>query len=467
MNIYLFALASLLFVVPIVYLLPLGLSKKGKLIVICVPFALSLLGISANSLFEWWKLALLVFILVILSSYLLDRKMKDIFLVSENEDTKSRLEPSATFFEKGSVKEVNVIEELAQANPIEEETNEYFVEEILEINLEKEENDEVELSPDLFIEADVIVDNEIDDASLTQEEESDNHKEVMLEETEIGYMSELERLMLDESEALSLSNNTLEKLDEQNPLLENDLDENTQVQDQEYLEILSQFEEIEQVPGKSDLLEEALMVDGKELDHTSIEDQEYLEILSQVEEIEQVHENSELLETIPIIRDKQLGELGSENQEEYLEVLSQLELAEEEAASSTEQLIDHEPDPLLIEDSTEGELIKETIIDPNEKNHFQKQLFNTIIDQVKLAEKALDSKKYEQFLRECMHKNMPHSEYFTFASYLIQHYISKKEFTKLQDLLVDLEEKYKEYPILLQQVQFLLTFYQKKIDEKK
>lgn len=466
MNIYLFALASLLFVVPIVYLLPLGLSKKGKLIVICVPFALSLLGISANSLFEWWKLALLVFILVILSSYLLDRKMKDIFLVSENEDTKSRLEPSATFFEKGSVKEVNVIEELAQANPIEEETNEYFVEEILEINLEKEENDEVELSQDLFIEADVIVDNEIDDASLTQEEESDNHKEVILEETEIGYMSELERLMLDESEALSLSNNTLEKLDEQNPLLENDLDENTQVQDQEYLEILSQFEEIEQVPGKSDLLEEALMVDGKELDHTSIEDQEYLEMLSQVEEIEQVPEKSELLETIPPIEDKQFGELSSENQEDYLEVLSQLELAEEEAASSTEQLID-EPDPLLIEDFTEGELIKETINDPNEKNHFQNQLFNTIIDQVKLAEKALDSKKYEQFLRECMHKDMPNSEYFTFASYLIQHYISKKEFTKLQDLLVDLEEKYKEYPILLQQVQFLLTFYQKKIDEKK
>ncbi|MBP2240598.1 hypothetical protein J2Z40_001155 [Cytobacillus eiseniae] len=439
MNIYLFAIASLILVVPIIYFLPLGLTKKGKIIVVSVSFVLSLIGVSANSLFEWWKLALLVFVLVILSSYLLDRKMKDLFLVSEHDNAINQLDFTSPPVEISLEKERNEIEESNYQDNMANMS--HFEEEIEEINVENEDahyvesseisiidNQEEDLLAELFLDTEIIKKMDEESEHVLIEEETSNHSSIeIVDNTDNGYLSELEKMMLDDPKESSFTMSKFEEAEEKNSLLFNELKENIQEQDADLLEVFSQFEDKEQITEMNVLTQE-----------------------------------------MPNIESQQ-----QEDTEDYLEVLTQFELSKNEAASTNEQALNIEPDSLVVEELIEEEQQSETSIQPieiqsltfikKEKNHLQKQIISTLLDQVKLAKETLDRNKYEQLLKECMHPSMPKLEYFTFASLLIEHYISTKDVIKLQNLLESLEMKYIEYPILMQQIQFLQTVYSEEL----
>lgn len=97
-----------------------------------------------------------------------------------------------------------------------------------------------------------------------------------------------------------------------------------------------------------------------------------------------------------------------------------------------------------------------------EKEQLQKQLFNTMISQIQLTRKLIDSKKYEQLLKEYLHPELPIYEYYTFATLLVHHYISKRQFEKLAAFLTQLEEKVTNHPVLLQEIQFLKSIKEEK-----
>lgn len=106
--------------------------------------------------------------------------------------------------------------------------------------------------------------------------------------------------------------------------------------------------------------------------------------------------------------------------------------------------------------------ITEIQLEQKQTEDIQKQLFLTMISQIQLARKLIDSNKYEEMLTKYLHPKLPISEYYTFAHFLIQYYISKKQMDKLLPLLDDLEEKVTQHPILLQEIQFFKSLYSKK-----
>jgi hypothetical protein len=76
---FVFALASLLLLLPIFYFLPLGISGKGKILLIAASFFLSLLAMLASVQFHVWQSLLLVCLLALVTAYLLEKKLASFF----------------------------------------------------------------------------------------------------------------------------------------------------------------------------------------------------------------------------------------------------------------------------------------------------------------------------------------------------------------------------------------------------
>lgn len=69
-------------------MLPLGLSRRGKTAALAVSLLLSLLAVTATSVFPLWQLLLLLLLLAVAITYLLDRQFGDVLYaaVEEEED---------------------------------------------------------------------------------------------------------------------------------------------------------------------------------------------------------------------------------------------------------------------------------------------------------------------------------------------------------------------------------------------
>ncbi|USK53925.1 hypothetical protein LIS82_20300 [Cytobacillus solani] len=74
----LLAVISLVILVPIIYFLPLGLSSKGKILVIIISFFLANLGLLAQLSFPLWQTSLILLLLVFLSSIVIDSRLRKI-----------------------------------------------------------------------------------------------------------------------------------------------------------------------------------------------------------------------------------------------------------------------------------------------------------------------------------------------------------------------------------------------------
>ncbi|KOP83611.1 hypothetical protein AMS60_14605 [Bacillus sp. FJAT-21945] len=74
----LLAVISLVILVPIIYFLPLGLSSKGKILVIIISFFLANLGLLAQLSFPLWQTSLVLLVLVFLSSIVIDSRLRKI-----------------------------------------------------------------------------------------------------------------------------------------------------------------------------------------------------------------------------------------------------------------------------------------------------------------------------------------------------------------------------------------------------
>ena len=89
----------------------------------------------------------------------------------------------------------------------------------------------------------------------------------------------------------------------------------------------------------------------------------------------------------------------------------------------------------------------------------QQQLFSTMIAQLQLARKYMDSQEYEFLIQEHLHEGLSAHDYYSFSSLLIEHYISNREREKLKDLLLYLQAQFSLYPILEMEIQYLYDRY--------
>ncbi len=80
--IYLFSLLALILLLPILYFVPIGISKQGKLILAGISFGLTLLGIVASSQYPMWAIAIMLMALLGVASYMIDQRFSGMMVAA-------------------------------------------------------------------------------------------------------------------------------------------------------------------------------------------------------------------------------------------------------------------------------------------------------------------------------------------------------------------------------------------------
>ena len=444
-----FALLSIVILAPVLFFLRWDFTTKGKLLILGFSFTIALIGLASKAVLALWQSYLILLLLVMLTFILGYKKLESVTFIEE-------VEGNSTDSEKGRQNDLtkNPVDQTAKVT-IEKEKNET---DALLLTTDLDENDEEIPIPLESLEHEGLSDGTIDrkDASesfvesmesendvsrfiaefstedraetdevIEAEEPDQDHSEVIqpvtiadepLESPSHHYMAELEQMILEDGEASAAS-----ELPAEHPVQES-------TAGPELLDLGDSYSfDMEELLNHS--TESAPLLSMKEVAAGNERAQ------AEVEDL--LAEQKMLVETIE--PDTELEQAHDTQPEQERE--AQLEQA-------------HDID-LELEDDTEleQELQQETL---------QKQLFITMISQIQLAQKFMDPNQYEQMIIEYLHPKLPISEYYTFATLLIQHYISNRQFEKLNPLLDQLEEKVAEYPILLQEIQFFKSLYSKK-----
>ena len=89
------------------------------------------------------------------------------------------------------------------------------------------------------------------------------------------------------------------------------------------------------------------------------------------------------------------------------------------------------------------------------------ELLQTVVAELQLNRKYMDPLQYEQRIIQCLQTPLSDYDYYVFACLLIEHYLLEKQYDKLASLLAQLQEKFRSYPIIKEELQFLAHILQK------
>lgn len=357
-------------------------------------------------------------------------------------------------------------------------------EKMLENDLELEDTatEEVEIEELHFEEVEEVLNQEVIDAKEEVDLESITTEEVELEEL---YFGEIEEILNEEEVNDVKVDMEMEEIihpAEFESMLEDDLDLEDAIDEEVEIEVLNfgnneesviDFEKVTDtgtlsVEEKEDLLPEDDFILGDSL----VNDDSFYE-----------HLNSEVAASLI---DEEEPIIQEDVQEQINEIEVADDLLEESADNKLEEAVPVVEDELQEEeevlDSFEAEVIENNVEEPHEseseemeepqapieteakakqeqKSALQQQLFHTMVSQLHLARKQMSSEEYEELIKEHLHPELPTQDYYTFASLLIEHYISHKEVDKLKVLLTSLDGKFEKYPILDMEIHYLYKQY--------
>lgn len=99
MKLFLFAFLTILLLIPILYIIPLGFNSKGKLLIIVVSFVLALLGLVANNYFnyELWQTLIMLFGFALIVTYFTEKKLRTMLIYSDHSGESERLGINDTY----------------------------------------------------------------------------------------------------------------------------------------------------------------------------------------------------------------------------------------------------------------------------------------------------------------------------------------------------------------------------------
>ncbi|MDZ5470801.1 hypothetical protein SM124_03450 (plasmid) [Bacillus sp. 31A1R] len=526
MEEFLISIAALVILVPIVYFLPLGLSKKGKITLIVTALFLANLGLLTRNQYPLWQVVLILLLLLSLITYVIDRRFgkqvykvlvdKEITNFEEFNNVKTKVEPKQLEINNNlehSLNEINLEEFESIIDKNEQKSNFNSAENF--VDLEGINIDEIQVTDSVepkVPKQDVVLNiAELEDSieffndkeSTIQEPISTidiNHDESAENEVS-GYMSDIEKLLEGDLdlETLLLEEN---QVNTSNPEGEDRENIPLDIQDSDYhIEELN-LEEISMGIIASNVSEldfdviEEINIDNGESITDALENIQ-IPILTDIEEIKQEHLNSKEYESVPILTEVEIeestleeegyniGELGKINNNEkdsrikdvpYIEVLNQVAVSFDsnnayngELNQPRSEQNDEIHHVMITEELQEENLFKSPVFDELEdmeeqtkqrqKTLLQQKLFQTMVDQLYVARKTMLLEEYESLIIQHLHPDMSVQEYYTFASLLIQHYITHKERPKLKVLLEDLIDKMEDYPVLEMEIQYLYEQY--------
>lgn len=396
MSLYILALLSLVIVVPVMYLLPLGLSNRGKFITIGLALCVSAIGILSRELFPIWQSILIMLLFLIIASYFLMKNWSNVLFELSEEVAESVTE---------NVQEtIEVKDSKATTNSVIEEED--IITYVSNINSEEilinEENVTLDKTVDsLDVELDLDV---IEKLELTEQEEaiypSVEEQEILDKElddeaVEKSYLAEIEK-MLDEDAS---------------PVI--DLIEDRKE------------DEIEEIPFP--IYEESeVAVSSEKNEQEQHLDDLSLDVLAEVD-----------IENEKILEQENIEELQDFSAKEMLDEVAEITIEEDQANP-------------IESDGHEKE---------NEVSGLAYKIINNTLSQLEMMKHSMDKEKFEIVLKQCLKESMPLNEYFAFSTLLIDIYVQNNENDKLKNLLYILHDKFAEQPIVLEQIKFMAEKY--------
>ena len=322
MTAHIGSLISLILLVPIIYFLPIGFSKKGKWLLVLTALVAANIALIAKLSFPIWQAALFIFLLIAVSAYFIDKRfgsmVYDTNVHLENEDELEELDRAVPQSEPSSfkteqqlmdhsidVKEPDIIGVNEEADLLNINNEKESIQESTDLSLTLEE-EPFETDSSLLLEEEPF---EIEEVDLLPEEVTSNNQEVDLRE----FLSD------DEIDFLNSREDLLDDF-----IQEEDTSSNIDSQDRIDLEKIDYMDEIEDLIQNDDSIEE-------QVESVVIETEDYLES----------HENDEIL---PPSTDDELDF-------SYL-------YAEQEVASTIESIGEHDWELVQSEDENSNDETK-------------------------------------------------------------------------------------------------------------
>jgi hypothetical protein len=196
MNSLMLAVGSMLLTLILVFLVPLGLTKKGKVVVVLISFLLALIGLTATTVFSLWQTSLLLIVLIAFTTYLLYTRFKSLLYLTNDSFGKKLIDEKIPINDYNKVNTENYEQYSLGRNEVASGMDHNENEVTLEADLFYTQHDTNQVITEEFSE---IEDEDIS-FLLNRNIEIDEEKSNKDNLTAIDYVSDIESLLVSASE---------------------------------------------------------------------------------------------------------------------------------------------------------------------------------------------------------------------------------------------------------------------------
>ncbi|MBE4908158.1 hypothetical protein IMZ08_08835 [Bacillus luteolus] len=473
----LFAFLALILLIPLLYFLPLGFKKQGKLIIVGISLLLALFGLLANTVFNLWQTSLLLLVFALAATYLIEKRLSTLIfadkgssrLEEEVEVSNDHVVSSSEEETEGIINEEKEVEaekfSATSETLLLKDANEDHQEDSL--SLELDEIEYFSTDPKDGIDDDTIgkvSEKELDEEWFVEKTQSDDLKDQTLVHNE-ETTTETEEVKAEQNDAddASIVDYNIDEIinEAEANTVENELahtvDNTEETISFDTLEELDFMEEDLLTEDEIRLVEEdeyTIEEDKHQVDEEDIIDEKDLlveDVATVIEEETEVVEHDLIEEEVKVLEEDLVEE--DEVQEEK-GVEEEIEVIEEQQFEEESEVVDEE----LVEEELEIGITEESV----KTKQVKQQMIHTMVAQLQHSRKYLSSKEYVNQVQAHLHPSLPSVDYYTFAHLLIEHFISEHNDKELASLITHLKEKFTNYAIIQQQLQFLEEYYCKK-----
>ncbi len=487
--------------------LPLGITSKGKMIIIFGAILASIIGVYANTNFPLWQTATMLLLIIITMTFFMGEKFEGLIFDQEGNDLTAYKSdrPEGDIEEKDDL--IHLIGNQKQAKGLANQ------------ELQQEQTKETK--------------DEIDDGTVKEEEIlTDSPETVSLESTQMIEIENEQPAEKDEPFAQEMISwdEEIELFQNESPLLSNDEAEVKNGAEAEHQS--SNPDLIHLMEGEEDKQNKPLSLSNEGEPYGSLTNDEVAFLLNKDELISSEESSVHYMEDIEILLEDDdedlmeakeltaeeppvdpiinvyaegdlplfINELEEENSvgentagdesDEYIqtdlenedfinteetkpeqvveatewtnsdqETVNHLsDLTEELQVSEPEDVISVEEEMDLSIESSQQEAQK-----PNqpttEHSVLQTQLFDTFFNQIKLAKMTCSEDEYEKLINGYLKAELPDQTYYQFSTLLLDHLIEQKKWEELKQNLLELQTRFEQYPVLVEQLEYLYQTY--------
>ncbi|MGD6968980.1 hypothetical protein ACQCVP_21405 [Rossellomorea vietnamensis] len=512
MEEYIFALIAFVLLLPVLLFLPGAMTRKGKVWIAGGGLLISLLGLLASNQYPLGLVAIILFILVIVSSVMIGNRFGPLLLAEEGvQDRNNSAEadtaadrPEKVLFtaveeESGSAESTLEEPEAAQEEaPAESETRVEFINEDLEEIPLLIENDST--AYDIKEEA-AGPETEAVAAQYSEEKEENILEEVSFQPSTDDELSEIEMLISQEEgerpEPLHNTNQDEAVVEAEEPLEE--LSDNSTIENWDTVSVEEDNEELSEIELLIELSDESEPAE-EELLESDIEHSTDAQTETEIEEAEVTTEELDLGE-LTEIEAQFLMPSPSDEDDSEMEVLSPMEesiveieepeepvLAEGllEVEAADDEIRSDESDILISRDSTEvleeqeeelqpvlqsdlsydaemmilpadshqenaDESIEEETQqeqEPQGNAQLQTLIIHTIAEELAYYRNKMSLEEFEALAAQYMQPELHDRDFYVLSQQLIQRYHESQEFKKMKAFIEGMEERFMTYPLL-------------------